>query len=242
MVLNFAGCAVTGRVVCYDAAHSSTMELPIFNDNLKSSASWNQQLAQAQAQCQPSPTTVREAQVAQLARHAAFQDAQRLRDAAELVSSWAVTADARFDQTRLLALQTALLGSAAALRKTEPLPLHALHDPAPAVLLPRLLDNAFDWFATAGFDEMHPVEQAAVVFLRLLDLHPFAQHAELTALLAASFYTERAGLPPLFIFTDDVTRRRFTAVIESALRMLTQPLVEFFAEQLTRALQLGERG
>ena len=78
-------------------------------------------------------------------------------------------------------------------RKTEPKPINAVHDPLPAVLLPRFLDNAFDWFSTEGFAEMHAVEQAAVVFLRVLDLHPFTTLNETMALLAASFYVERAG-------------------------------------------------
>ncbi len=223
------------------------MELPIFNDNLKSSAAWNQRLAQAQAARTSSVAAVRAEQVAQLGRLAGWtNDAvalARLHAAAELVSGWAAETAPTFGVERLLAMQRTLTGvaaDAAVLRQTAPVPLNALHDPAPASLLPRFLDNAFDWFATEGFNELHAVEQAAVVFLRLLDLHPFTQHTELAALLAASFYVERAGWPPLFAFNDDITRQRYAAVTETAFRMLTQPLVEFFAEQLTRALLLGE--
>ena len=181
----------------------------------------------------------------QSAADAAANDAAalaRLHAAAELISGWAAEPAATFGVERLIALHRALTGAAAdanVLRQTQPAPLNALHDPTPASLLPRLLDNAFDWFATEGFNELHAVEQAAIVFLRLLDLHPFAQHTELAALLAASFYVERAGWPQLFVFNDDITRQRYAAVTETAFRMLTQPLVEFFAEQLTRALQLG---
>lgn len=226
------------------------MELPIFNDNLKSSATWSQRLAQAQAARTSSLAAVRAEQLAQLARLAGWpigvDDAAaraRLEAALELVSSWAAEPAPVFGVKRLLALHRTLTDAADnanVLRQTEPVPLNALHDPTPASLLPRFLDNAFDWFSTEGFNELHAVEQAAVVFLRLLDLHPFPQHTELTALLAASFYVERAGLPPLFVFNDDITLQRYAAVTETAFRMLTQPLVEFFAEQLTRALQLGE--
>jgi hypothetical protein len=225
------------------------MELPIFNDNLKSSATWNQKLAQAQAARTSSSAAVRAEQVAQLARRAGWPNdvddsaaRSHLHTAAELVSGWAAEPAPSFGVERLLILHRTLIGAADdadVLRHTEPLPLNALHDPTPAILLPRLLDNAFDWFSTEGFNEMHAVEQAAVVFLRLLDLHPFPQQTELTALLAASFYVERAGLPPLFVFNDDITLQRYAAVTETAFRMLTQPLVEFFAEQLTRALQLS---
>ena len=223
------------------------MELPIFNDNLKSSASWNQLLAAAQTQWEPTRAatlpSIRETQVAQLLARAglANEAAPRFQQAAELVSGWAATPEFQFDLARLLELHRILAGvapDAEVLRQTEPLPINMLHDPVPALLLPRMLDNAFDWFSTDGFKEMHGVEQAAVVFLRLLDLHPFPQLSESTALLAASFYTERAGLPPLFVFTDEVTLQRYANVTETAFRMLTQPLVEFFAEMLRRAMLL----
>jgi len=125
------------------------------------------------------------------------------------------------------------------LRKTEPLPLNAMHDPTPALLLPRMLDNAFDWFSAPSFDELHAVEQATVVYLRLIDLHPFPSLTETTALLAASFCTERAGLPPLIVFADKATMALHRSVLESAFRILTQPLVEFFADMLTRTIRLS---
>jgi hypothetical protein len=102
-----------------------------------------------------------------------------------------------------------------------------------------MLDNAFDWFSTPSFDQLHPVEQATVVYLRLLDLQPFTSYTSVTAQLAASFYTERAGLPALIIFADEETAAHYSNALEAAFRMLTQPLVEFFAEMLTRTIHLG---
>jgi prophage maintenance system killer protein len=212
-----------------------TVELPIFNDNLKSSGSWTSVAAQAQAQwaearAQTLPT-VRAAQIASFTKDA---DAAHAQAAAELVTAWSNESNATFNLERLLALQHALTG-ADTLRTTEPQPVNAVHDPTPAVLLPRFLDNAFDWFSTEGFADLHAIEQAAVVYLRLLDLHPFPTANEAAALLAASFYVERAGWPPLFVSRDDITTRRFDQVVETGMRMLTQPLVEFFAEMLQRA-------
>jgi hypothetical protein len=125
------------------------------------------------------------------------------------------------------------------LRKIEPTPICAAHEPTPTLILPRMLDNAFDWFDTESFMDLHPVERAAVVYLRLLDLHPFSSHTETTATLAAGFYTEREGMPPLVIFADDLTQARYARALEAAFRMLTQPLVEFFAEMLTRTMRIG---
>jgi hypothetical protein len=234
----------------------SKIELPIFSDNLKSSGSWADLLAREQRSWKEAltsadsraqiETSIREHQV----KHALLRVKQgfkeeNFREAARSVSSWAGETDAKLTAERLLELHRALSGAPRGedvLRKTEPLPINAMHDPTPALLLPRMLDNAFDWFATPGFGELHSVEQATVVYLRLLDLYPFPSLTETTALLAASFYIERAGLPPLIIFADAATMAQYAGTIEAAFRMLTQPLVEFFAEMLRRTMRLSAGG
>ncbi|MGH9940225.1 MAG: Fic family protein, partial [Blastocatellia bacterium] len=208
------------------------MNLPIFSDNLKSSASWADLLARARVgwdQARQSPdmrgrieSRARQEQVEQALRRAGRGiDERRLLEAANLVSSWAAHTEAKFDAGRLFDLHRMIVGAPAdedVLRKTEPTPINAMHDPTPVLLLPRMLDNAFDWFGAESFKDLHPVERAAVVYLRLLDLHPFPAHTETTAALAASFYTEREGLPPLVIFTDDTTLARYARALEAAFR------------------------
>jgi hypothetical protein len=229
------------------------MDLPIFSDNLKSSASWADLLArerEAWDNARQSPDT--RAQIAARMRHEQIEqglrragrgiDGQRLLEAVSLVSAWAADAEAKFGVERLLDLHRTVTGASAGmdvLRKIEPTPICAKHEPTPALILPRMLDNAFDWFDTESFMDLHPVERAAVVYLRLLDLHPFSSHTETTATLAAGFYTEREGMPPLVIFADDLTQARYARALEAAFRMLTQPLVEFFAEMLTRTMRIG---
>jgi len=229
------------------------MDLPIFSDNLKSSASWADLLARARVDWDEARQSsemrdrvealTRREQVEQAERRAGQGiERRRLVEAAGLISAWATEPEPGFDVDRLLDLHRTITGAAKGadvLRKTEPMPINSMHDPTPASLLPRMLDNAFDWFNTESFDDLHPVERAAVVYLRLLDLHPFPSHTETTATLAASFYTEREGLPPLVIGADDTTLARYTRALEAAFRMLTQPLVEFFAEMLTRTMRIG---
>ena len=218
------------------------MELPIFNDNLRSSASWAESLAAEQEnrrQSAASAESAREHQIEHLLRRAGNQlDRGRLLAAAGKISGWTAQPQAVFSKSRLLELHGTLIGAEATLRQNEPRPINALHDPTPAILLPKMIDLAFDWFSTDSFAELHAVEQAAIVYLRLLDLYPFPTVTEPTAMLAASFYTERAGLPPLAILSDDVTQARFDQAFEAAQRMLTQPLVELFAEMLRKAMQL----
>jgi hypothetical protein len=112
-------------------------------------------------------------------------------------------------------------------------------------MLPRLLDLAFDWFTTEGFAELHPLEQATLVYLRLLDLSPFASENQLTALLAAGFHTRRAGFPVIIARVwslDEAAETRYRQALEAAFRMLTQPLVEFFADELISAMQREREG
>jgi Fic family protein len=230
------------------------MDLPIFSDNLKSSASWTDLLAsereswdralQAPDARPQIEARIRREQVKQMVRRAGQGiDERRLTEAAELISSWAADPEVKFDVERLLDLHRTLIGAPGrqdVLREAEPTPINVAHDPTPASLLPRMLDNAFDWFDTESFRDLHPVERAAVVYMRLLDLSPFPSHTETTAALAASFYTERDGLPPLVIFADDLTQARYARALEAAFRMLTQPLVELFAETLTRMMRTGQ--
>lgn len=224
------------------------MELPILSDNLKSSGSWTAVLAAEreawrQAAREEAEGIVRRAQREEMrARAGQGIDPVGLDTAAALVSGWAADPEAKFDLGRLLELNRILIGAereADVLRTTEPVPINAMHDPTPAILLPRMLDNAFDWFSTDSFFELHPVERASVVYLRLLDLHPFPMGAEPTALLAASFHIERGGFPPLIIFTDEETKARYAQALEAAFRMLTQPLVELFAGMLRRTMRLS---
>jgi hypothetical protein len=231
----------------------SKSELPIFSDNLKSSGSWADLLGREQQLWNEALSTtdsrarierrIRDYQVKQVVLRANGElTEQNCLAAGSLISTWAIAADAKFSVERLLELHRALIGAPReedVLRKTEPLPINPMHDPTPAILLPRMLDHAFDWFSVPSFGELRPVEQATIVYLRLLDLHPFPSMSESTALFAASFYTERASLPPLIICADEETLVRYTSTLEAAFRMLTQPLVEFFAEMLGRAMRLG---
>lgn len=240
------------------------MELPIFNDSLKSSGAWTSRLALEQetwqARTASSPGNSAPAALAglanspaaggplilrELAGFAGELAGARLQAAVALVDGWATANPPRLDQERLLELNRVLRGLDPAtdpLRNAPPELVVEGHDPVPARLLPRMLELAFDWFTTSGFEELHPVEQATVVYLRLLDLAPFGELTGTTALLAAGFYTRRGGLPLLAIPSGDEAEQRYRQALEAAFRMLTQPLVEYFADALIRSMRTGEEG
>ncbi len=207
------------------------MELPIYQENLRSSGDWLAGLGQARAAWAQAQTDaaiifrLRELQTQ-------FLGAEAL-PAAQLIADWASQPETKLDVPRLLELNRTLTNDQILFRELEATPINAAHDPPIARIIPRLLDNAMSWFATEGFAEMNPVEQATLVHLRLLDLQPFAAANSTTATLAASFYLERAGLPPLIF---DATNARYLAALESGFRMLTQHLVDYFAASLQQTI------
>ena len=207
------------------------MELPIYQENLRSSGDWLTGLSQAReawATVQTKPATI----ACVRAQQTQMFGADAL-PAAQIISAWATEAEAKLDVPRLIELNRALTNNEQVLREVEVVPLNAAHDPPLARLVPRLLDNALGWFATEGFAQMNPVEQATLVHLRLLDLQPFAAANLQTATLSASFYLEYAGLPPLLF---DPNEPRYAVALESGFRMLTQHLVDYFADSLRTTL------
>jgi hypothetical protein len=207
------------------------MELPIYQENLRSSGDWLSGLSQAReawSRAKAQPETVARVRKQQIQLFGAT-----VLPAAQLMTAWAATSEATLDVARLLELNRAVTNNEQLFRETEATPLNIAHEPPLARLVPRLLDNAMSWFVTEGFAQMNPIEQATLVHLRLLELQPFAAANFQTASLAASFYVERAGLPPLLF---DPAEPRYAAALESGFRMLTQHLVDYFAACLRNTM------
>jgi Fic family protein len=108
--------------------------------------------------------------------------------------------------------------------------------------LPALIESACSWYTAESFAELNPIEQASIVLLRLVDLQPFDQANQRTALVAASLFTLRSELPPLIITPRLVPIYR-NALVE-ATRMNTKPMVEALAEAVEQSLgeMLEQRG
>ncbi|MFL6216417.1 MAG: Fic family protein [Blastocatellia bacterium] len=105
---------------------------------------------------------------------------------------------------------------------------------APAAYLAQAVENACDWFAVESFAELNPIEQAAIVFLRLATIQPFERANQATALIAASLFTLRAELPPMII-KPEMQASFMTARIEAD-QMNMQPLVELIADAVSSTL------
>ncbi|MFL6276284.1 MAG: Fic family protein [Blastocatellia bacterium] len=100
--------------------------------------------------------------------------------------------------------------------------------------LRQAIENACAWFAADSFAELNPVEQAAIVLLRLASLQPFAQANQATARVAASLFTLRAELPPVIILPQ--MQAAFRRAMAEAEQMNMQPLVELITEAVSSTL------
>ncbi len=114
-------------------------------------------------------------------------------------------------------------------------PLYPEHEPCSPEELPHLLRLALEWFTAESFAELNPIEQAALVHVRLLDLQPFERPYQRVARLAANLYTLRAGLPPILIPAEAIPA--YYEALLSGLRMATGSLVELFARLVAGTLR-----
>lgn len=99
--------------------------------------------------------------------------------------------------------------------------------PAPAMHLAAIIEGACRWYTAESFAELNPIEQAAIVFLRLVEIQPFEQANQRTALVAASLFTLRSGLPLIVIKPE--MEAAFHNALDEATRTNTKPMVELMA-------------
>lgn len=117
------------------------------------------------------------------------------------------------------------------LREGPPVAAYKGHSAPGPEALGVLIENAAGWFTAESFTaDFHPVEQAALALIRVCDLQPFPTNNELTARVAASLFTLRAGLPPVVVHheLEDEYRR----AILHAMHMDTQPVVDLLARSV----------
>ncbi|MFP5264209.1 MAG: Fic family protein [Blastocatellia bacterium] len=106
--------------------------------------------------------------------------------------------------------------------------------PAPAPHLAAAIESACRWFTAESFEELNPVEQASIVYLRLTEIQPFERENERTALVAASLFTLRGGLPLIII--PPGLHGAYRAAIEEGARMNTKPMVELVADAVCQSI------
>jgi len=106
--------------------------------------------------------------------------------------------------------------------------------PVSAESLPAAVESACLWYTAESFAELNPIEQASIVLLRLVEIQPFEQANLQTALIAASLFTLRSGLPPVIMRPEHDAA--FQSALEEGSRTNTKPMVELIAAAVEKTL------
>jgi Fic family protein len=137
-------------------------------------------------------------------------------------------------QGDLLTLESLLkLRSEEGLRRSEGDASRAILPPRPEHLAATIRSACF-WFSAESFLELNPVEQSAIALLRLIEIQPFDDRNDSTALAASSLFLIRNHLPPVIVRADRIPAYR--SAVEESCESNTRPMVELIAEATERTL------
>ena len=99
----------------------------------------------------------------------------------------------------------------------------------------RSLDNFFRWMSAESIREIHPIEKAALVLTRIVDIWPF-DFGNLTAgVVLANAYLSQAGLAPFFVLPEHMPE--FEKIVAQAVTIETQPLVNAIHKTIKREME-----
>ena len=121
------------------------------------------------------------------------------------------------------------------LRKNSINPLYRGHDCPPPEFIGRSLDNFFNWLGAESISQIHPIEKAALVLTRVVDIWPFEFGNLTVGILLANVFLRDAGLTPFFVLPRDV--KEFNIVIAQAMSIETQPLVNAIFKSIKREME-----
>ncbi|MBZ5536883.1 MAG: Fic family protein [Acidobacteriia bacterium] len=114
-------------------------------------------------------------------------------------------------------------------------PLSVGHQPPEADGIEAAMGRLLEWVSADSFLELHPVQQAALVLVRLLDIYPFADGTPRTCRVMANSGLIRAGFPPAIFYFGEASL--YKQAIEAGLAMDTTRLTTRIAASLARTLE-----
>jgi len=126
----------------------------------------------------------------------------------------------------LLQMHAALFGNregAGQLRHAPAKPLYRGHDCPDPQFIEHSLNNFFYWLSAESVSEIHPIEKAALVLTRIIDIWPFEFGNLTVAIMSANIFLGQAGLAPFFVLPQHT--KEFDTVIAQAMTIETQPLI-----------------
>jgi fido (protein-threonine AMPylation protein) len=124
---------------------------------------------------------------------------------------------------------------AGVLRQTVVKPLYRGHDCPEPQFIDRSLDNFFNWLTAESISEIHPIEKAALVLTRVVDIWPFEFGNTTVAIMFANVFLRDAGLTPFFVLPRNI--KEFNTVVAQAMSIETQPLVNAIFKTIKREME-----
>jgi len=152
------------------------------------------------------------------------------------------TAFAAQDKATLLGIHATVFRSrdgAGQMRKSDVKPQFRGQDCPPPQFIDRSLENFASWLTAESFAEIHPIEKAALVLTRIVDIWPFDYGNLTVAVIFANGMLARAALPPFFVQAEHL--KEFNKIIGQAMTIETQPLVNAIYATVKREMETLER-
>jgi hypothetical protein len=114
-------------------------------------------------------------------------------------------------------------------------PLFRGHDCPDPQFIDRSLDNFFNWLTAESISEIHPIERAALVLSRVVDIWPFETGNLTVAIMLANVGLRQTGLAPFFVLPEH--KKEFMTVVAQAMAIETQPLVNAIFNCIKREME-----
>lgn len=124
---------------------------------------------------------------------------------------------------------------AGVLRRASVYPVYRGQDCPPPEYIDRSLDNFVNWLSAESVSEIHPIERAALLLTRIVDIWPFEFGNLTVALLCANIGLREAGLAPFFFPPEQA--KEFNKAVAQAMAIETQPLVNAIYNAVKREMQ-----
>ena len=121
------------------------------------------------------------------------------------------------------------------LRRKSVQPLFRGHDCPDPQFIDRSLDNFFNWLTAESISEIHPIERAALVLSRVVDIWPFETGNLTVAIMLANVGLRQTGLAPFFVLPEH--KKEFMTVVAQAMAIETQPLVNAIFNCIKREME-----
>ncbi len=138
----------------------------------------------------------------------------------------------------LLEMHTILFSGregAGKLRQSVVKPLYRGHDCPEPQFIDRSLDNFFGWLTAESISEIHPIERAALLLTRIVDIWPFEFGNLTVAIVFANQVLGEAGFAPFFVLPQHV--KEFNTVVAQAMTIEMQPLVNAIYKTVKREME-----